>query len=211
VTLKEYIASTEGQSYTQRALGWFLHNLNQIVTSEELAQIPGQKGNPISHNIRRIFELRDEKGYELVNHKDNESQGLNLKVNEWMLLSSKPNPRNIRSRGVNKRIMFEVFERDMYTCKICGRTAEDDDPFKSGHKIKLHVGHINPHKNDEREDNSKVLTKKDFITMCNVCNEGLKNKELKSFTLLDKVKDSTKEEKEEILNYLTKVNPNHLD
>lgn len=202
MTLEEYIQSTEGQSYTKRVLGWFKHNLGQIVTSEQLAQIPGKEGKPISHNIRRVFELRDEKGYEILNHKDNESSGLNLKVDEWVLKSAEPNQNLIRDRGVNKRIMMEVFERDKYLCQTCGRGPNDDDPFKKGHKIKLHVGHIDPHKNNAREDNSKVLTKNDFVTQCNVCNEGLKNSELKIFTLLDRVKDANQDEQKEIFDYL---------
>lgn len=65
---------TANFSYSDSALLWFQLNLNQIVTSEELAQIHGKNtGQPISHNIRRIFELRDEKGYDLINHKTKKS------------------------------------------------------------------------------------------------------------------------------------------
>lgn len=65
---------TANFSYSDSALLWFQLNLNQIVTSEELAQIHGKNtGQPISHNIRRIFELRDEKGYDLINHKTTRS------------------------------------------------------------------------------------------------------------------------------------------
>lgn len=199
-TLDEFINNTNGFSYTKRALLWFLINLNKKVTSEDLAQIPGESGNPISHNIRRIFELRDEQGYDIVNHKDNERTGLNLKVNEWVLLDPEPIKKNIRSRGVNKRIMFEVFERDNYTCQTCGRTVNDDDPFKEGHKIKLHVGHIIAHKS-EHEDNVE-LTPNDFITMCNVCNEGAKNTEIKKITYIDRIKSLKEEEKKVIFDYL---------
>lgn len=200
LSLDEFIQKTEGLSYTQRALFWFQVNLNKKVTSSELAQIPGTNGKPISHNIRRIFELRDEKGYDIVNWKDNDRTGLNLKVDEWVLLNPDPIKENIRDRGVNKKITFEVFSRDSYTCQICGRTPQDDDPFKPGHKVKLHVGHINPHKG-EHSDNRK-LTANDFITMCNVCNEGAKNTEIKIITLLDRIEQASYEEKVEIYNYL---------
>lgn len=203
MTVEEFIKSTDGQSYTKRALGWFQHNLGKVVTSQELAIIPGKNGKQISHNMRRIFELRDEKGYDIINHKDERGIAQGLRVDEWVLVSNDPDEKKIRNRGVTKPIMIKVFARDNYQCKTCGRTPEDDDPFKEGVKIKLHVGHIDPHKSDEERDNSKKLTEDDFVTMCNVCNEGLKNEELKIVTLLDRVKDATVEEKQEILKYLS--------
>ena len=203
MSLDKFIDATSGMSYTARALLWFKVNLNKKVTSAQLAIIPGKNGNPISHNMRRVFELRDEKGYDIVNWKDNESTGLNLKVDEWVLRNLEPIEENIRDRGVNKRITMEVFNRDNFTCQTCGRTPQDDDPFKPGHKIKLHVGHIKAHKN-KNDKISHELTKDDFVTMCNVCNEGLKNDDLKILTLLDRVKDATEEVQYEIFNYLSK-------
>ena len=123
-------------------------------------------------------------------------------MNEWVLLDKNPDPNKIRTRGVNKRIMFEVFTRDKYTCQMCGRMPSDDDPFKANHKIKLHVGHIKAHKSKDSETATKTLTKDDFITMCNVCNEGAKNNDLKKITLLDRVKDGDSQIQEEIFNFL---------
>ncbi|HBM46136.1 MAG: HNH endonuclease [Parcubacteria group bacterium GW2011_GWF2_38_76] len=192
------------KSYIDKALDLFRSKLGKIVRSEELAQLTGTSGKPISHNIRRIFELRDELGYNIVNHKDNDKTGLNLKVDEWVLLDKDPDPKKIRSRGVNKKIMFEVFSRDNFTCQTCGRTIEDDDPFKSGHKIKLHVGHKIAHKRKEGEATDKILTKDDFITMCNVCNEGAKNNDLISITLFDRVKDTDEQTQRNIYDFLKK-------
>ena len=201
------------KSYKKKALELFQSRIGKIVTSEDLAILTGSNGKPISHNIRRVFELRDEDGYEIVNHKDNSWTKLNLKVDEWVLLKPEPNPKKIRSRGVNKRIMYEVFSRDNFTCKFCGRTPQDDDPFKENHKIKLHVGHIIAHKKMEGEDffkieniselkESYILTSKDFLTMCNVCNEGAKNKDLKSISLKEVVLKAPIEKQHEILKAL---------
>lgn len=197
-------AKKKKQGFLKNSLEWFKLNVGEIVTSRELAQIPGKAGFSISHNIRRVFELRDEQGYEIINHKDNNPLGEKLKVDEWILLKSEPNPKMIRNRGVNKRIMFEVFERDNYTCQTCGRTPQDDDPFKAGHKIKLHVGHITAHKqNDGGVSNvGKELTKDDFMTMCNVCNEGAKNKDIRNITLLDRVKKASEKIQKEIYDFL---------
>lgn len=194
-------------SYSDSALLWFQLNLNEIVTSEELAQIHGKNtGQPISHNIRRIFELRDEKGYNIINHK---TKGSNLKVDEWILLDEDPDEEKIRERGVNKRIRMDVFKRDDYTCQVCGLSQGDDDPYEEGRKITLHVGHINAHKRkDESEPIShKKLDVDDFITMCNVCNEGLKNNDFKIITLKDRVQKAPEEEQRLIYEFLkTKFN-----
>ena len=75
-----------GKSYKTNALALFQKRLGKIVTSQQLARVPGVSGNPISHNMRRIFELRDEDGYLLINYRDNEETGLNLKNNQWVLM-----------------------------------------------------------------------------------------------------------------------------
>ena len=171
----------------------------ELKVDERYSDLIGFETNIVLSDIRRIFELRDEYGYEIVNHKDNEKTGFNLKVDEWVLLRKEPNPEKIRARGVNKRIRFDVFERDGYQCQICGRLAGDDDPYKPGHKIKLHVGHIQAHKNREGEIAKKRrLGIDDFITMCNICNEGAKNKNIKIIRLVDRIKNASIDEKKEI-------------
>jgi 5-methylcytosine-specific restriction endonuclease McrA len=168
-----------------------------------LKRIPGQDGEPISYNMRRITELRNEQGYDIVNEKDNAVTGLNLKIGEYVLLKNDPDPKKIRERGVNKRIRAEVLTRDNYTCQMCGRTIGDDDPFKPGHSITLHTGHLEAHKrkNGEKID-QRELSPHDFITMCNVCNEGLKNEDFKKINILDRVKNLNKIEREKIYNLL---------
>lgn len=206
---KEFLKRTSGVAYSKRALMWFQQNLCNIVTARELARIPGKNGETINHNMRRVFELRDEQGYEIINWKDKNPLGEPLKVDEWILLRKEPNPKMIRSRGVNKRIMYEVFTRDGNMCQFCGRTPNDDDPFRPGHKIKLHVGHIIAHKRNYDKEIVKVekiedmkadtiLTKEDFITMCNVCNEGAKNKNLEIITPVAKVMMLREKDQKEI-------------
>lgn len=199
----EFIKSTKGWGYRPRALKWFQINVGKIVTSDELKRIPGQDEEPISHNMRRITELRDEQGYDIVNEKDNEVTGLNLKIGEYVLLKNDPDPEKIRERGVNKRIRSEVLTRDNSICQMCGRTVGDEDPFKLGHSVTLHAGHIEAHKrkNGEKVD-QRELTSEDFITMCNVCNECLKNEDFKIITMSDKVKNLNKKERKDIYNLL---------
>lgn len=202
----DFLKRTQGTAYSKRALLWFQQNMGKIVTARELARIPGKDGETINHNMRRVFELRDEQGYEIINWKDKNPLGVPLKVDEWILLKKEPNPKMIRDRGVNKRIMFEVFERDNFTCQSCGRTPEDDDPFRPGHKIKLHVGHLTSHKQKDGSVSNvgKELTKENFITLCNVCNEGEKNKNFKKINLIDRIESSDEKVQKEIFNKLKK-------
>ncbi len=215
VEFKKFLKTVKGLSYYKKALSWFKKNLKNIVTAKELAMITGKDGLPINHNMRRVFELRDEAGYEIINWKDKNPIGPPLKNNEWILLRAKANPKKIRARGVNKRIMYEVFTRDHNTCKFCGRTPKDDDPFMAGHKIKLHVGHIVAHKtkgdkkflkieNIKEMKETQKLTKNSFITMCNVCNEGAKNQDIQIMTLMDQVMSSSKKEQKKIFKSLKK-------
>lgn len=210
LVLLEKFKKRNDQSYTKNIIDYFQCCLNEIVTSSELAQIPGKSGNPISHNIRRVFELRDEKGYELINHKDVKGKELGLKVDEWVLLKRNPNIKKVRSRGVNKRIMFEVFKRDKNQCKICGRTIDDDDPFAKNRKITLHVGHVKAHK--RKENDATIINDKldieDFRTMCNVCNEGAKNEDIEIITLLDRVTAADIKIQKEIFDYLNSLEIN---
>lgn len=205
IEFKNFLEEIIGKSYTESALLWFKKNLQNIVTSDELARIPGRDGKPISHNMRRIFELRDEKGFEIINHKD-KINGFKLKIDQWVLLNNEPNKNKIRSRGVTTKIRALVLARDMFTCQTCGRINGDDDPFKSGHMITLHIGHISAHKNTDGSISNvgKELTPDDFITQCNVCNEGYKNSEVIRISLIDRVKAASLKDKMEIYEVLKK-------
>lgn len=202
-SLDDFIESTKGLAYKKRALLWFQMHLGEIVTKDELKRIPGQDNFPISHNMRRITELRDENGFDIVNDKDNEVTGLNLKNGEYVLLNKEPNPEKVRERGVNKRIRAEVFERDGYVCQMCGRMPGDDDPFRLGHKITLHTGHKKAHKRkDGKKHHKKDLTADDFVTLCNICNEGAKNNDFKNITILDRIKELNDEKQRDIYTFL---------
>lgn len=59
----------------------------------------------------------------------------------------------------------------------------------------------------ENVDRDGELTPDDFVTMCNVCNEGLKNEDLtesdlERLTLKEKVKEAPESKKKEILEML---------
>lgn len=71
--------------------------------------------------------------------------------------------RKTERKPISKKLRFEVFKRDFFTCQYCGRMAPD---------VVLEIDHINPVKN--RGTNSIL----NLITSCFDCNRGKGSKEL---------------------------------
>ncbi len=59
--------------------------------------------------------------------------------------------------AVGKKMRFEVFKRDSFTCQYCGRQAPD---------VVLHIDHIDPQANGGEDD---ILN---LVTSCIDCNLG---------------------------------------
>ena len=66
-------------------------------------------------------------------------------------------------KGIGKKIRFEVFKRDSFTCQYCGRMAPD---------VILEVDHINP---IAEGGNNEIIN---LITSCRDCNRGKGKKKL---------------------------------
>jgi len=66
-------------------------------------------------------------------------------------------------KGISKKLRFEIFKRDKFTCQYCGRTAPD---------VVLHVDHIHP---VSRGGENDLLN---LITSCFDCNAGKAAREL---------------------------------
>jgi hypothetical protein len=73
--------------------------------------------------------------------------------------------------GLTKRIRFEVFKRDKFTCHYCGRKAPD---------VVLHVDHIDPVANGGGNDIINLLTS------CFDCNMGKSDKKLSDNSVIEK-------------------------
>jgi len=63
----------------------------------------------------------------------------------------------MKRKGMSKRIRFEVFKRDRFTCQYCGRSAPD---------VVLHVDHIIPVAEGGTNDMMNL------VTSCQDCNLG---------------------------------------
>lgn len=77
----------------------------------------------------------------------------------------------MKRQAISKKVRFEVFKRDSFTCQYCGQKAPD---------VILHIDHIVPVGKKGKND---ILN---LVTACQACNAG------KSDTLLD---DSTSVQK----------------
>ncbi|MCB2112324.1 MAG: HNH endonuclease [Parvularculaceae bacterium] len=73
--------------------------------------------------------------------------------------------------SLSKKLRFEVFKRDKFTCQYCGKSAPN---------VVLHVDHIKPVSKDGTND---ILN---LITSCEACNGGKSNIELSDDNILTK-------------------------
>ena len=125
-------------------------NFGELVNNQQLADATGQ------HNYaRRLRELRaegwkikyaaKEKGYILTS-----LERLDTSADEY----------------VNLRLRNETFERDDYTCQMCGYSK--GELFLDGEPVKLEADHIIP-----LADNGKTVID-NLQTLCSRCNAGKK-------------------------------------
>ena len=87
---------------------------------------------------------------------------------------------------ISKKIRFEVFKRDSFTCQYCGMAAPD---------VILHVDHIDP---KSKGGSDGILN---LLTSCSSCNSGKGARPLTDMTVLQKRKsmlDSLQERREQI-------------
>ena len=94
-----------------------------------------------------------------------------------------------KRKAIPKKLRFEVFKRDNFTCQYCGRMAPD---------VILEIDHINPVKNNGTND---ILN---LITSCKDCNRGKGVRKLTENDILKKQQQQLKEinEKREQLKLL---------
>jgi hypothetical protein len=115
---------------------------------------------------RRVRELRNEEGYQILSHKDR----ADLKPNQYLLETTKRTP--AFKRNISKETRAWVLERNGYTCQMCGVAAGDPDPLGGDRTVRLTMGHI-VDKSKGGEDSPQNLR-----AICTNCNEGLQNTSL---------------------------------
>ena len=170
-------------------LDYLLAHKGRVISSKELQEAFGGA----SEWGRRVRELRDEQGYDILSHKDRSD----LKPGEYILASTKRRP--AFKRGISKETKALVLERNGYTCQMCGCAAGDPDPFNSNRTIRLTLGHI-VDKSKGGED-----TPSNLRAMCSNCNEGLQNAapiKPDRLQLLVQIRRATLTDQKEVLDWL---------
>ncbi len=143
----------------QLILEFFLRNIGRVLTSKEIQNA----SEGAVEWARRVRELRNEDGYQILSHHDR----ARLKTNEYIMETMARLP--AFARGISKETRAVVLERNGYTCQMCGAAAGDPDPLGGNRTVRLTMGHI--------IDKSKGGgdSPQDLRTVCTNCNEGLQN------------------------------------
>lgn len=148
-----------GTGSRARVLRFLLANIGKVLNSQEIRAASGNA----SEWARRLRELRDEFGYQILTHKDRRD----LKPGQYLLETDVRLP--ALPRSISKETRAFILERNGYTCQMCGLAAGDRDPFHPTLKVRLTMGHI--------IDKSKGGTDApgNLRAVCTNCNEGLQN------------------------------------
>lgn len=137
----------------------FLNNLGRVMDGKELQPVAGG----ITEWARRIRELRNEEGYQILSHNDRSD----LKQGQYVL--EDPVPRPAFRREISKETRAFVLDRNGFTCQMCGAVAGEEHPYDSSRKTRLHIGHIVDKSQGGTDEASNLRA------ICSVCNEGAAN------------------------------------
>ena len=171
----------------------FLENIGRIMGSDELRTVAGT-----SEWARRIRELRDEEGFQILTHNDRS----NLKPGEYLLETEELQP--AFGRDISKETRSIVLDRNGFTCQMCGAVAGELHPYDTSKKTRLHIGHVIDKSMGGTDDASNLRA------ICSVCNEGASNITLTRpdlHKLLIQVRRATNGDQLEVLKWLIQKFP----
>jgi len=172
----------------------FLRNVGRVMDSKELHEVSGRT----SEWGRRVRELRDEEGYQILTHNDRND----LKPGQYLLLDPTPVP--AFERSISKELRAFVLDRNGFTCQMCGAVAGEPHPYDEGRKTRLQIGHIIDKSMGGKDEPGNLRA------VCSVCNEGARNLTLDRPSLqklLIQVRRATGSDQLEVLRWLLKKFP----
>ncbi len=166
-----------------------MQNLGKVLESRDIQVASGGA----SEWARRVRELRNEDGYQILSHKDR----ADLKPNQYLLETITRVP--AFKREISKETRAWVLERNGYTCQMCGLAAGDPDPFGSNRTVRLTMGHIvdKSKGGDDKPGNLRAV--------CTNCNEGLQNsapQKPDQVYLLSQIRRATIQDQRAVLEWL---------
>lgn len=176
---------------------FFLSNIGRKLNADELRAASGN----ISEWGRRVRELRDEEGFQILTHNDLSD----LRPGEYILNSPKPLP--AFERAISKESRAFVLDRNGFTCQQCGAVAGEPHPYDPSRKTRLQIGHVI----DKSQGGSDAPS--NLRALCSVCNEGSANLTLDRpslHKLLVQVRRATASDQRELLKWLRTKFPHDL-
>ncbi len=137
---------------------FLLQHVGEVLESDDIRAASGNK----SEWARRVRELRNEEGMNIVTHNDKSD----LRPGQYLLVDTKILPSFART--MSKEIRAYVLDRNGFTCQMCGVASGEIHPF-DGRKARLHIGHIKDKSQGGNDEYSNLRA------LCSVCNEGAAN------------------------------------
>ncbi len=137
---------------------FLLDHVGDVLDSGTLRQVAGT-----SEWGRRMRELRDEMGMDILTHNDRSD----LRPGQYVLRRLTPRP--AFAREMSKEIRAYVLDRNGFTCQMCGAVAGEPHPFDTSKKTRLQIGHIIDKSQGGTDDPANLRA------LCSVCNEGAAN------------------------------------
>lgn len=176
---------------------FFYEHVGEILDSNVLREVAGS-----SEWARRVRELRNEEGLNIVTHNDRSE----LKPGQYLLIDLKPIP--AFERGISKETRAFVLDRNGFTCQMCGAVAGEIHPYDNGRKTRLHIGHIIDKSMGGTDEPSNLKA------ICSVCNEGASNLTLNrpdAIKLLAQVRRAPSKDQLDLLEWLVKKFPKQTE
>ena len=187
----------KGKGSRAKLREFFIENVGKILNSDTLREIAGT-----SEWGRRVRELRNEEGMNIVTHNDRSE----LKPGEYVLIDLKPLP--AFEREISKEVRAFVLDRNGFTCQMCGTAAGEPHPYDAGRKTRLHIGHIIDKSMGGSDEPSNLRA------ICSVCNEGASNLTLnrpQAIKLLAQVRRAPTSDQLDILKWIIEKFPKQTE
>lgn len=185
----KWMARLASEKSAKAKIRKFLDSLNigEKFTSEDLQRVAG-----IQEAARRLRELRQEEGYDVLGYR--EALNDNLKPNEYIFYgkgAAKPSKAKVSTADAKLLLKGRPY------CQLCGRENGDFLPGSNYRKVKLHVHHFLP---QAREGAGDI---KNLMVLCSYCNEGLQDQTLiesfvKADDLLSQLKPTSRSVKQNV-------------
>jgi len=183
----------KGRGSRTKLREYFIENVGVVLDSDTLREIAGT-----SEWGRRVRELRNEEGMNIVTHNDRST----LKPGEYLLVDLKPVPSF--ERGISKETRAFVLDRNGFTCQMCGAAAGEPNPYDANRKTRLHIGHIIDKSMGGTDDPGNLRA------ICSVCNEGASNLTLnrpQAIKLLAQIRRAPSSDQLDVLEWVIKKFP----